>query len=86
MDQRFIEVEVLAELAWRKTENFYMNIGCCVESGMLACGDDKGYVWVYKLPSWMTTDNEEKEEKISSNCPIKMAPLGKYLSSCSFVG
>lgn len=85
VDQRFIEVEVLAELAWRKTENFYMNIGCSAESGMLACGDDKGYIWVYKLPSWMITDNEEKEEKIISNCPIRMAPLGKQSTFFSWL-
>jgi len=47
--KRVVEVQVLAEYTYWKTDNFYMNIGANRVSGMFGCGDDKGNIWVYKL-------------------------------------
>jgi len=74
-----VNVEILAQLAWRKTTNFYMNIGGLASLCLVGCGDDRGNVWVYKLPDSMCSDLEENgaENKVnSSRKPLMIAPLG----------
>ena len=66
------EVQVLVEFKWSKTDDFYMNIGSCAELGLLACGDDKGTTWLYKLPGWLSSRERDGEEE--KHC--KMLPLG----------
>ena len=77
-----VEPEILFELAWRKTENFYMSLGCCHGSGLLACGDDRGDIWVYQLPS--VNNNKQKKGSETSSTVIKMPPFGKLFSPMSF--
>ena len=74
-DQTTVEVETLMEFAWRKTKEFYMNIGGLSSLQLLACGDDQGLIWVYKMFPWVTTedDNANRPEVL----PQKIAPLGK---------
>lgn len=66
------DVQVLVELAWKKTDNFYMNIGGSIQLGLVACGDDSGRVWVYKLPKSIC------EADMNDNYvpAVKMSPLG----------
>ena len=71
-DQPKVEVENLMEFPWRKTRNFYMNIGGLSALQMLACGDDEGKVWVYKMFSWIVSDRSKKPKIL----PQKVAPLG----------
>ena len=66
-------VQVLVELKWSKTDDFYMNIGGCPELGLMACGDDKGTTWLYKLPDWVHSTGREWPEGL----PSKMLPLGR---------
>ena len=68
------DVQVLVELAWKKTDNFYMNIGGSIQLGLVACGDDSGRVWVYKLPKSIC------EADMNDNYvpAVKMSPLGNY--------
>ena len=72
-----LEVEVLVVLPWRKTDNFYMNIGGLAELGLVACGDDRGNVWVYSLPTQLLADNNNPD---ADTGPVCMSPLGKCLS------
>jgi len=73
-DETEVQVENLMEFAWRKTNNFFMNIGGLSNLGLVACGDDKGYIWIYKMPSWLTTEGSEKPRSL----PEKVAPLGLF--------
>ena len=66
-----MKVETLLEFPWRKTKELFMNIGGLTGLQMLACGDDEGYIWVYKMPSWVT-DTSNKPVSL----PQKVAPLG----------
>ena len=70
--QKVVMVENLMEFAWRKTTNFFMNIGGLSRLQLLACGDDKGFIWVYKMSPWAFSDDAEKPEVL----PQKVAPLG----------
>ena len=78
-----VNVEILAQLAWKKTTNFYMNIGGLTSLCLLGCGDDRGNVWMYKLPDWMCKELEEQSTENSmknrERMPSMIAPLGKQL-------
>jgi WD40 repeat protein len=79
-------VEVLLELAWRLTTNFYMSatgdVGrwphCAALDrpppglGMLVCGDDRGTVWLYRLPDWL-----ERGGARPVTLPARLLPVGK---------
>jgi len=69
---KYCDVQVLMELAWRKTDNFYMNIGGSIKLGLVACGDDSGHVWVYKLPR-SVCEADMNDNYVPA---VKMAPLG----------
>jgi len=77
------KVEILATFVWHTTNNFYMNIGGSVELGLMACGDDQGRTWVYKLPPSLL--QEEDQDELGQNIlPIGHLPwpdLGKYAVS-----
>lgn len=45
------EVFLLANLKWSDTDNFYMNLGCHKGKGLVVCGDDKGSLWLYNVPT-----------------------------------
>jgi len=65
-------VQVLVEFKWSKTDDFYMNIGGSLELGLMACGDEKGTTWIYKLPEWLHSTDKWPEV-----LPSKMLPLGR---------
>jgi len=67
------EVEVLIEFGWQKTYNFYMNIGGSTELGLMGCGDDQGYTWVYKLPTWLTSNQSSSTRAL----PQRILPIGR---------
>ena len=71
--EKCFDVQVLMELAWRKTDNFYMNIGGSIKLGLVACGDDSGHVWVYKLPR-SVCEADMNDNYVPA---VKMSPLGK---------
>ena len=71
-DQKMVKVENLMEFPWRKTREFFMNIGGLSSLQLLACGDDKGLIWVYKMTPWLFSAEAEKPEVL----PQKVAPLG----------
>ncbi|XP_076068008.1 leucine-rich repeat and WD repeat-containing protein 1-like isoform X2 [Oratosquilla oratoria] len=48
--------ELVVRLRWSDTDNYYMNMGCDAQSGLLVCGDDKGALWVYELFSYLNGD------------------------------
>ena len=68
--QTSLDVETLLEFPWRKTQEFFMNIGGLSSLELLACGDDKGYIWVYKIPSWV-----RERTKRPGSLPQRVAPL-----------
>ena len=45
-------VVMLANLKWSNTDNLFMNLGCHKGKGLIACGDDRGTIWVYNLPQF----------------------------------
>jgi len=49
------EVTMLSNLKWSDTDNFYMNLGCHKGVGLVVCGDDKGSLWLYNMPSMIQT-------------------------------
>jgi len=49
------EVTMLSNLKWSDTDNFYMNLGCHKGVGLVVCGDDKGSLWLYNMPSMVQT-------------------------------
>jgi len=61
-----VEVEPLLEFAWKKTDQFFMNIGGVSCLGLVACGDNLGDIWVNKIPSCLS----------ASDGPLRVAPLG----------
>jgi len=75
---RVVNVEVLAVYRWRQTDNFFMNLGSNTKSGLFACGDDEGGVWVYKLKE---SDNVQVEEDDQSTAghkqPDHRLPIGR---------
>ena len=73
-DKKVVKVENLLEFAWRKTSQFYMNIGGLSSLQLLACGDNKGLIWVYKMSPWVFSDDANKPEVL----PQKVAPLGQF--------
>ena len=62
-----VEVKPLLEFAWKKTDQFFMNIGGVSSLGLVACGDNLGGIWVNKIPSCLS----------ASDGPLRVAPLGK---------
>ena len=54
---------MLANLKWSDTDNFYMNLGCHKGKGLVVCGDDKGSLWLYNLPT-LTSAGCEPIKKI----------------------
>jgi len=52
------DVFLLANLKWSDTDNFYMNLGCHKGKGLVVCGDDKGSLWLYNLPTLTTAGCE----------------------------
>ena len=71
-DKKVVKVENLLEFAWRKTSQFYMNIGGLSRLQLLACGDNKGLIWVYKMSPWVFSADAKRPEVL----PQKVAPLG----------
>lgn len=57
------EVTMLANLKWSDTDNFYMNLGCHKGKGLIVCGDDKGSLWLYNMPT-MVNLNPDPIRKI----------------------
>jgi len=57
------EVFLLANLKWSDTDNFYMNLGCHKGKGLVVCGDDKGSLWLYNLPS-LAQNNPDPIKKV----------------------
>ena len=70
-----VKVENLLEFAWSNTDHFHINIGGLTSLGLLGCGDDKGRIWLYKMPHWITSTDESKKPK---DLPQKIAPLSSY--------
>ena len=71
-EEAVLEVQNLVEFPWRMTGEFYMNIGGLSSLHLLACGDDKGYIWVFQLPSWVTDTSDSCKKP---PLPQKVAPL-----------
>ena len=46
-----VEGEPLVEFAWKKTDQFFMNLGGVSSLELVACGDNRGDIWVNKIPS-----------------------------------
>ena len=69
---KYYDVEVLAQFGWQKTDNFYMNIGGSTHLGLMGCGDDQGYTWVYKLPAWLAADDSHQPQAL----PQSILPIG----------
>lgn len=57
------KVKMLANLRWSDTDNYYMNLGCHKGKGLVVCGDDKGSLWLYNLPT-MVQPNPDPIKKI----------------------
>lgn len=75
------KVEVLATFVWHTTNNFYMNIGGSAKLGLMACGDDHGRTWIYKLPARVLKEEEDLSGLEQNILPIGHLPwpdLGKY--------
>ena len=73
-----VEVEPLLEFAWKKTDQFFMNIGGVSSLGLVACGDNLGDIWVNKVPppgSYLS----------ASDGPLRVAPLGKQSESLNLL-
>jgi len=78
------DVEVLASFSWHLTNNFYMNIGGSLELGLMACGDDQGRTWVYKLPASITKEEDPDNIVKKTILPVGYLPwpdLGKYAAT-----
>ena len=73
LEELVTDVEVLVELPWCQTDNFYMNIGGLSSLGLVACGDDEGNIYMYLLPDWLTEDVNNNQEL---GRPARVAPLG----------
>lgn len=58
------EVVMLANLKWSDTDNFYMNLGCHKGKGLIACGDDRGSLWLYNLPQFGKDGGKSIEGKV----------------------
>jgi len=69
--KRKIRADVVAIYRWRKTDNFYMNIGCNKKSGLFACGDDEGWIWFYKLK-----ESDLDPGSLPAKIPYRM-PIGR---------
>merc|ERR1712010_439939 len=56
-DNKVVEqdVSLVANLKWSDTDNFYMNLGCHKGVGLVVCGDDKGSLWLYNMPTMIQT-------------------------------
>ena len=67
-----VEVKTLLVFAWRKTKEFFMNIGGLSSLNLLACGDDQGFIWINEIPSWVTDGSSQKPKSL----PQKVSPLG----------
>ena len=74
-DHTRVKVEKLMEFPWKKTEEFHMNIGGLSGIQLLACGDDEGAIWLYKLFPWVLSTNNGEAER-PEVLPQKVAPLG----------
>jgi len=51
--------EMLSVLKWSDTDNYFMNLSCHKDVGLVLCGDDVGSVWMYNtvpLPQQGTVD------------------------------
>jgi len=58
------EVVMLSKLKWSDTDNFYMNLGCHKGKGLIACGDDRGSLWLYNLPQFGKDGGKSIEGKV----------------------
>ena len=75
LDDMETDVEVLVELPWCRTDNFYMNIGGLSSLGLVVCGDDEGNIYMYKLPDWLTQDvNNNQELRTRRVSPLGILP------------
>lgn len=52
-------------LKWKDTDNYFMNIGYNEVSGILACGDDKGALWIYHTHSFLSGSSKKKQKGVS---------------------
>merc|ERR1712186_241244 len=58
------DVSLVANLKWSDTDNFYMNLGCHKGKGLIACGDDRGSLWLYNLPQFGKDGGKSIEGKV----------------------
>ena len=77
------EVTMLSNLKWSDTDNFYMNLGCqkvmllyipicgvhvdVKGVGLVVCGDDKGSLWLYNMPSMIKVNETIKTGILNIN-------------------
>ena len=75
------KLAILATFVWHMTDNFYMNIGGSVDLGLMACGDDQGRTWIYKLPTNLTGEIPGPPDHEQTVLPVGHLPwpdLGKH--------
>jgi len=67
------EVSLLGTLKFAETDNYYMNLGSHKGNGLIACGDDKGSIWVYDLPQF------SQEVPVAAQAKSKITPTTRLM-------
>ena len=68
-------VVMLANLKWSNTDNLFMNLGCHKGKGLIACGDDRGTIWVYNLPQFGKEGGKSIKSKVEPTTKLKWPEL-----------
>ena len=58
------EVDILKELKYLDTDNYFMNIGCHKGAGLIVCGDDLGSLWLYDTPPLVQSCTKTKRSEV----------------------
>ena len=57
-------------LNYSNTDNYFMSMGSSISSGLLACGDDEGYIWLYDLNEVFSKAKREQDQSAVIPWPI----------------
>ena len=68
-------IVMLASLKWSDTDNIFMNLGCRKGKGLLACGDDRGAIWLYNLPQFGKDGGKPIKGKVEPMIKLMWAEL-----------
>ncbi|XP_049785825.1 leucine-rich repeat and WD repeat-containing protein 1-like [Schistocerca cancellata] len=69
--RRIVKILPAYTLKWSNTDNYFMNMGFSKGSGVLACGDDEGRLWLYDTKNLFDNSEITNHSEVNPVCVLQ---------------